>query len=170
MICLIICNNRLTFSLSLSLSLCCKGLARVAHSPSALRAAAKRILPTRIELPRRKIGFTARTDADGITRLYSLDHTNMFVPLQVREDVGQLLRGVPHSILLSNANDELHVLVPNVYVCRPNVGNAPFSTELVLSQPSHFQVRVFVCLCVCLFVCLCLFFLFFVTFRLQYLI
>lgn len=61
----------------------------------------------------------------------------MFVPVQPREDIGKLLRGVPHSILLSNHNDELHVLVPNVFVCRPNIGTAPFSTELVLSHPGH---------------------------------
>ena len=43
-----------------------------------------------------------------------------------RCDVGgdqaeQLLRGIPHSILLANDNRELFVLVPNVRVVRPLV-------------------------------------------------
>jgi hypothetical protein len=112
---------------------------RRAAAPSALRARNERVLASRIELPRLKIAFQARTDVDGVTRLYSLDHTSLFVPQQAREDVGKLLRGIPHSILLSNHNGELHVLVPNVSVTRPPVGNAPFSTELVLCRPSFPQ-------------------------------
>jgi hypothetical protein len=112
---------------------------RRAAAPSPVRARNERVLASRIELPRLKIAFQARTDDDGVTRLYSLDHTSLFIPQQARDDVGKLLRGVPHSILLSNHNGELHVLVPNVSVMRPPVGNAPFSTELVLCRPSFPQ-------------------------------
>ena len=110
---------------------------RRSEAASPVRARGTRVLVQRIELPRLKIAFQARTDGDGVTRLYSLDHTSLFVPVQAREDVGKLLRGIPHSILLSNHNGELHVLVPNVYVTRPAIGNAPFSTELGARPPEQ---------------------------------
>ena len=45
-----------------------------------------------------------------------------------------LLAGIPHSLLLSNSNDELSVLVPAWPPCRPKIESVPFSTELVLNR------------------------------------
>jgi hypothetical protein len=48
-----------------------------------------------------------------------------------------MLAGIPHSLLLSNSNDELSVLVPAWPPCRPAVDSVPFSTELVLDRSSR---------------------------------
>ena len=45
-----------------------------------------------------------------------------------------MLEGIPHSLLLSNSNDELSVLVPAWPPCRPSIDSVPFSTELVLDR------------------------------------
>lgn len=62
-----------------------------------------------------------------------------------------LLRGIPHSLLLANDNQELHVLVANVLPVRPFILASPFSTELVLDRSGkkgkewikHVQVKYF---------------------------
>ena len=100
---------------------------------------AKVLIPDRIELPRLKIAFEFRTDEDNITRMYSLDHTNMFVPLSVSTQTCSLLTGIPHSLFLSNHTGELKVLVPNVMVVRPHIAAAPFSTELVIAREGNRQ-------------------------------
>ena len=46
----------------------------------------------------------------------------------------ELLAGMPHSLLLSNSNGEVSVLVPAVLPVRPMILTIPFSTELVLDR------------------------------------
>ena len=82
-------------------------------------------------LPRLKLSFCVRT-VDGVTRLYSLDHSDFYITNTRTDTAVELLQGIPHSLLLSNANGELQVLVPSFPPARPTIAARPFSTELVL--------------------------------------
>ena len=44
------------------------------------------------------------------------------------------MRGIPHSLLLSTVDEELHILVPILDPVRPRIGSSPFSVELVLNR------------------------------------
>ena len=85
-----------------------------------------------VELPRLKLCFTARLDHDGVQRLYSVDHGDLFITSEKNEMTEKMLSGIPHSLLLTNVRGETQVLVPVVPPQRP-VGGA-------------FAV---VCVCVC---------------------
>lgn len=90
----------------------------------------------KVELPRLNLSFQERVQAGSGTRvLCSMDHANLFLPTFAGgEQVEALLKGIPHSILLTNDNRELHVLLPNICVARPLIGSSPFSSELVLDR------------------------------------
>ena len=45
-----------------------------------------------------------------------------------------MLQGIPHSLLLSNSNGEMSVLVSAWPPCRPSLHSVPFSTDLVLDR------------------------------------
>ena len=45
-----------------------------------------------------------------------------------------MLEGIPHSLLLSNSNGEMSVLVCGWSPCRPAIQAVPFSTDLVLDR------------------------------------
>jgi hypothetical protein len=81
-----------------------------------------------VELPRLKMSFGEHLDEHGITRLYSLDHVNLFVSNHRSELTAKLMLGLPHSLLMSTSNDELQVLVPTVDPVRPRIGSSPFTT------------------------------------------
>ena len=82
-------------------------------------------------LPRLKLSFAMRA-VDGVPRLFSLDHSDFYITNARSDTAVALLNGIPHSLLLSNANGELQVLVPSFPAARPEVQSRPFSTELVL--------------------------------------
>jgi len=85
-----------------------------------------------IDLPRLKLSFHTRYDETGTMRLYSMDHTNLYVSNERSPLIMELVKGIPHALLLENSNKELHILVPGVLPVRPNIASSPFSTELVL--------------------------------------
>lgn len=87
-----------------------------------------------VELPRLKLSFTVRKDYTGVERLYSLDHSDLFVCNKRKPLVNSMIQGIPHSLLLSNLEGELQVLVPIVNPKRPQVLSEPFSTALVLDR------------------------------------
>lgn len=87
-----------------------------------------------VELPRLKLSFTCRKDHEGIPRLYSLDHADLFVTNERNDLTSQMLQGIPHSLLLCNTQGETSVLVPVACLRRPVVSNQPFSTWLVLDR------------------------------------
>ena len=66
-------------------------------------------------------------------RLYSVDHADLFISNE-RNETSRMLEGIPHSLLLSNSNGEVSVLVPSVPTIRPMIRTIPFSTELVLDR------------------------------------
>ena len=78
--------------------------------------------------------FTAFTHLHAQVRLYSVDHADLFVTNERSPETTELLAGIPHSLLLSNSNGEISVLVPSVPPVRPKIGSVPFSTELVLDR------------------------------------
>ena len=86
-----------------------------------------------VSLPRLKLTFQARK-VDGVVRLYSVDHADMYVTNERSAETTELLAGLPHSLLLSNSNGEISVLVPAVRPVRPLIRSVPFSTELVLDR------------------------------------
>ena len=108
-----------------------------------------------VSLPRLKLTFVTReVDVDEKTnaatdskeksagslssnstvRLYSLDHADLFVTNERVASTARLLDGIPHSLLLSNANSEMQLLVPSLPPARPKISTQPFSTELVLNR------------------------------------
>jgi len=87
-----------------------------------------------VELPRLKLSFTLRKDFEGNLRLYSMDHADLFVCNERDPSTTMMLRGIPHSLLVSNTQGELQVLVPLVAPVRPKVYTQPFSTDLVLDR------------------------------------
>ena len=86
-----------------------------------------------VSLPRLKLTFQARRVGDRV-RLFSVDHADLFVTNERSAETTELLVGIPHSLLLSNSNGELSVLVPSVMPVRPKISIVAFSTELVLDR------------------------------------
>jgi hypothetical protein len=101
------------------------------HTPEAVTQSDLHL----VSLPRLKLTFEAR-EVHGSVRLYSVDHADLFI-INQRNEASSMLAGIPHSLLLSNSNDELSVLVPAWPPCRPAVDSVPFSTELVLDRSSR---------------------------------
>ncbi|MGB1593584.1 MAG: hypothetical protein ACPIOQ_12605, partial [Promethearchaeia archaeon] len=87
-----------------------------------------------VELPRLKLSFAMRRDFEGKFRLFSLDHADLFLS----NDFGtlsDLVRGIPHSVLLKNAaRGEDQLLVPVLPPIRPRILTQPFSTALVIDR------------------------------------
>jgi hypothetical protein len=87
-----------------------------------------------VQLPRLKLTFSARVDADGTLQLYSLDHAHLFISNLRPKMALSLLQGIPHSLLLADINQSISILVPALDVARPGITMAPFSTELVITR------------------------------------
>ena len=64
-----------------------------------------------IELPRLFLTFRARAAADGTVRLLCEQHEGYFVSSRRSPEIGRLLDGVPHSLLLERDDGALSVLV-----------------------------------------------------------
>jgi hypothetical protein len=81
----------------------------------------------RVELPRLNLTFIER---DG--KLYSLDHSSLFVSNIRNARTSDLIAGLPHGLILQDGNNEIHILVPSLRPMRPTLG--PFSTDLVFDR------------------------------------
>ena len=86
-----------------------------------------------VSLPRLKLTFQARR-VGACVRLFSVDHADLFLTNERSQMTDALLAGIPHSLLLSNSNGEVSVLVPAILPVRPGIAEVPFSTELVLDR------------------------------------
>ena len=84
-----------------------------------------------VELPRLKLVFEPRGG-----RLYSLDHADLFITNARHELITSLVAGIPHALILSNAQDEKQLLVPVMCPVRPPIRGRPFSTRLVMDRTS----------------------------------
>ena len=101
--------------------------------PLALSQADLRV----VTLPRLKLTFLARavpSTRGEVVRLYSVDHADLYITNERNTMITELLAGLPTSLLLSNSNGEMSVLVPSVPPCRPAIATVPFSTELVMHR------------------------------------
>lgn len=87
-----------------------------------------------IELPRLKLSFNARKDHEGILRLYSVDHVDLFISNESSAMTAKMLAGIPHSLILSNVRGETQVLVPVIPPVRPKIAAEPFSTFIILNR------------------------------------
>lgn len=63
-----------------------------------------------------------------------MDHVNLFVTNERSQLTSDLIRGIPHSLLLSDSNHEISILVPSIHPVRPFIKSSPFSTELVMDR------------------------------------
>ena len=86
-----------------------------------------------VTIPRLKLTFQALRVRDSV-RLYSVDHADLFITNERNEETTAMLEGIPHSLLLSNSNDEMSVLVPVWSPIRPLIEAMPLST--VLARPA----------------------------------
>lgn len=66
-----------------------------------------------------------------------MDHVNLFVTNERSQLTSTLIKGIPHSLLLSDSNHEISILVPSIHPVRPFIKSAPFSTELVLHRADN---------------------------------
>ena len=90
-----------------------------------------------VDLPRLKLSFTTKTNHDGVERLFSLDHADLFVSDQYDAFSSKLMATIPFSLLMSNLRGESQLLVPVLPPHRPRVVTEPFSTELVLDRSNR---------------------------------
>ena len=60
-----------------------------------------------------KLTFQARR-VGAVVRLFSVDHADLYITNERNQMTTELLAGMPHSLLLSNSNGEMSVLVPTV--------------------------------------------------------
>jgi hypothetical protein len=65
-----------------------------------------------IELPRLGVSFVNRTDASGISRLYSSLHVGMYLSLKWHAAADKLFAPFPHGLVLENIDGEMAVMVP----------------------------------------------------------
>ena len=88
-----------------------------------------------VDLPR--LGLLLRERGG---QLYSVDHADLAICdeafLAARPQLAQLLQGLPHALVLVNANNEPSVLLPLDWTPRPRIGASPFTTELVVDRVS----------------------------------
>lgn len=87
-----------------------------------------------ILLPRLKLSFSARLDANGVLRIFSLDHAHLFISNIRSRRITELLQGLPHSLVMADVHDSVAILVPALNVVRPPISAAPYSTEIVVTR------------------------------------
>jgi hypothetical protein len=89
-----------------------------------------------IEMPRLKLNFHEKCDENNTKRLFSMDHSHLFVSNFRSPLSNRLMTGLPHSLLLTSANNELQILVPVLDLVRPRIAVSPFTTDLVFNRDS----------------------------------
>ena len=94
-----------------------------------------------LELPRLNMTFTSRETEEKnpetgevrrVTRLFSVDHADLYISNERSDLLSKMIRGIPHSLLLTNRHGELQLLVPAWKVCRPIIEAEPMTTDLVI--------------------------------------
>jgi hypothetical protein len=91
-----------------------------------------------VELPRLNLAFQAKiVHLEGSRteiRFYSIDHVDLFITNERSDLIVHLMRGIPHSLLLSNQNGDLQLLVPVLKIVRPNISDSPYSTTILFDR------------------------------------
>ena len=82
---------------------------------------------TSLEFPRLRLNFRAVKNSTGGIVLMSEEHSGLFISNERCEMSSRLLQGLPHSLLLKNANGELFIMLPAcAKPTRPTNSNAHF--------------------------------------------
>ena len=89
-----------------------------------------------VELPRLRLSFDAKRDADGVVRLHSREHPGLFVGwLRNEAHAAALLKGLPHCLLLQNELGEAYVLLSALAKpCRLADPTDPLMTQLLVTR------------------------------------
>lgn len=90
-----------------------------------------------VEVPRLSLTFTAKEDEKGKVRLEAADHAGLFIQdalFGLDRQTTEMLRGMPHSLVLTDANGQHTILCAALPLLRPVIPEDPFSTELVLDR------------------------------------
>ena len=87
-----------------------------------------------VELPRLKLAFKEHKDHKGLPQLYSLDHADLYICNEASTQIDDLLRGLPHSLVMRNTQGEKFILVSTAKLVRPRIMSSPFTTRLVLDR------------------------------------
>lgn len=90
-----------------------------------------------VELPRMKLRFVPGTDARGEQRIYSVDYAGMFISDRRSKDVEELIAGLDTAVVLQDAGNALHVLLPAADLYRPEIKSVPFTTHVVVDREGH---------------------------------
>jgi hypothetical protein len=90
-----------------------------------------------VEVPRLEKAFVAKVDEKGQVRLESSDHAGLFIQdaqFGLDRQTTEMLRGMPHSLVLTDFNGQHTILCAALPLLRPVIPEDPFSTELVLDR------------------------------------
>ena len=88
-----------------------------------------------VELPRLRLEFTLQRDTQGVARLQSVQHPGLFVSWLRSERAASLLRGLPHALLLENAEGDVFLLLSALCrPCRVSDSSDPLSAQLLLAR------------------------------------
>ena len=103
-----------------------------------------KVLVTSVDLPRLGTGFVVQRNDAGVAtpdvsrrsgeagaRLYSTDHTGLFITDQQPAHLVPLLRGLPAALLLESDGHQLFVMVPHHPFQRSVIQECPFSTHVL---------------------------------------
>ena len=86
-----------------------------------------------VELPRLSLTFVAKKDESGQVRLESSDHAGLFIhnsTFGLDRQIIDHLRGMPHSLVLTDSNGQHTILCAALPVLRPIIPENPFSCEV----------------------------------------
>ena len=95
-----------------------------------------------VQFPRLKANFVPKVDADGVVRLYSMEHAGLFVSDKRSEALCKQLQGIPQAVVLEDKHHQQFLFVPNVQLKRPPILDAPLSTELELVRSPEWMAAV----------------------------
>lgn len=101
----------------------------------------------RVELPRYGLNFQVKAHRGGANsgdtelRLWSVEHTNLYVDFEQSQTGEGLFADIPHTLSLRSEAGERVVLVPNVSIRRPDVKGRPFTTDCVIDHFNSEWIR-----------------------------
>ncbi|CAM9378337.1 unnamed protein product [Chrysoparadoxa australica] len=96
-----------------------------------------------VELPRLRLTFVAKPAPEpGQVRLFSLEHTGMFLSNRRSSAIERLCEGLPQCLILETLDGDLQLLLPSTSMpARPEVEGLPFSGDLVFSRGDEGWLR-----------------------------
>jgi hypothetical protein len=91
------------------------------------------VLVNIVELPRLRLRFIMKESPNGTTKLYSMDHTELFVceDIDAAKFASKHSQSLLHGILLQNDFSQTFLLVPNYGLHRIEIRSCPFSNPLI---------------------------------------